>query len=476
MSAVPPAHVPAVEHSPAVQSAIRKIFRRVVPLFFVMFVANYMDRVNLGFAQDQLRADVGLSAAAFGLGAGIFFIAYAIFEVPSNMMMERFGAKIWLTRIMITWGLVATAMAFVSSAEMFYALRFLLGVAEAGFFPAVIYYFSRWLPDSHRGRATSIFLMGSGTATVIVGPISGALLEMHGLWGHSGWQWMFFIEGVFSVVLGFAVYRFLDSGIEQATWLTDDEKRGLVDVIDTEQAERAGERATAQVSRWKLLADPQMLLFLWIYFAINVALYAVTFWLPSIVDDIGGLSEFQVGLLTAVPWLCAIAAVYVSGRISDRIGKRRPILVTLLVIGGCGTLLAVFVSPWVGLGALCIAAIGFKPASPIFWTIPQSYLDARAAAPGIALINSIGNLGGFVAPTAFGLIEDATGSTKGGLAGLTVVGFLAALSVLLVRGGGRNDRIRTRPVTAPVVTAPEATPGTALTVDSGTAGTAPAGA
>lgn len=219
-----------------------------------------------------------------------------------------------------------------------------------------------------------------------------------------------------------------------------------------------------------------MLLFLWIYFAINVALYAVTFWLPSIVDDIGGLSEFQVGLLTAVPWLCAIAAVYVSGRISDRIGKRRPILVTLLVIGGCGTLLAVFVSPWVGLGALCIAAIGFKPASPIFWTIPQSYLDARAAAPGIALINSIGNLGGFVAPTAFGLIEDATGSTKGGLAGLTVVGFLAALSVLLVRGGGRNDRIRTKPVTAPVVTAPEATRGTALTVDSGTAGTAPAGA
>lgn len=180
-----------------------------------MFVANYMDRVNLGFAQDQLRADVGLSAAAFGLGAGIFFIAYAIFEVPSNMMMERFGAKIWLTRIMITWGLVATAMAFVSSAEMFYALRFLLGVAEAGFFPAVIYYFSRWLPDTHRGRATSIFLMGSGTATVIVGPISGALLEMHGLWGHSGWQWMFFIEGVFSVVLGFVVYRFLDSGIEQ---------------------------------------------------------------------------------------------------------------------------------------------------------------------------------------------------------------------------------------------------------------------
>ncbi|WP_446749828.1 MFS transporter [Streptomyces sp. LamerLS-316] len=441
----------------------------MVPLFFVMFVANYMDRVNLGFAQDQLRADVGLSAAAFGLGAGIFFIAYALFEVPSNMLMERFGAKVWLTRIMISWGVVATAMAFVNSPGMFYALRFLLGVAEAGFFPAVIYYFSRWLPDSHRGRATSVFLMGSGTATVIVGPVSGALLEMHGLWGHSGWQWMFFVEGVFSVVLGFVVYRYLDSSIEQATWLTDEEKAGLVTAIDAEQDARDAQRGTtARVSRWKLLADPQMLLFLWIYFAINVALYAVTFWLPSIVDDIGGLSDLQVGFLTSVPWICAIAAVYVSGRISDRIGKRRPVLVVLLLVGGCGTLLAVLVSPWVGLGALCLAAVGFKPASPVFWTIPQSYLDARAAAPGIALINSIGNLGGFVAPTAFGIIEDTTGSTKGGLVGLTVVGFLAALSVLLVRGGGRNDRVRVRTSKGAAAPAPEEAPGTARSVRPGT--------
>ncbi|NDZ80240.1 MFS transporter [Streptomyces sp. SID10853] len=456
MSAAPSA---PVEHSPAVRSAVHKVFRRVVPLFFVMFVANYMDRVNLGFAQDQLRADVGLSAAAFGLGAGIFFIAYAVFEVPSNMLMERFGPKVWLTRIMITWGIVATAMAFVSSPGMFYALRFLLGVAEAGFFPAVIYYLSRWLPDSHRGRATSIFLMGSGAATVVVGPVSGALLEMHGIWGHSGWQWMFFVEGVFSVLLGFVVYRFLDSGVEQAGWLTDEEKRGLVAAIDSEQEERDVHRGAAAVSRWKLLADPQMLLFLWIYFAINVALYAVTFWLPAIVHDIGGLSDFQVGLLTAVPWLFALVGLYVSGRISDRIGKRRPVLMGLLLIGGTGTLLAVLVSPWVGLGALCIAAMGFKPASPIFWTIPQSYLDARAAAPGIALINSIGNLGGFVAPTAFGLLEDSTGSTKGGLVGLTVIGFLAALSVLLVRGGGRNDKVRARPATVPASTVPATNPG-----------------
>ncbi|MGW2513015.1 MFS transporter [Streptomyces scopuliridis] len=409
-----------------------------------MFVANYIDRVNIGFAQDQLRAEVGLSAGAFGFGAGLFFVAYAIFEVPSNMLLERFGAKVWLTRIMITWGLVATAMAFVNSAEMFYVLRFLLGVAEAGFFPAVIYYFTRWLPDADRGRATAIFLMGSGTASVIAGPLSGALLEMHGLAGHSGWQWMFFIEGMASVVLGFVVFRFLDSRVEDATWLTDTEKAALTAAVDAEQTARSSGRGTERVSRWKLLADPQMLLFCWIYFAISLALYAVTFWLPSIVNDIGGLSDFEVGLLVAVPWLCAIGAVYVSGRASDRTGRRRPFLVAALITGSVGTFLATVVSPWLGLAALCIAAMGFKTSSPIFWTIPQSYLDARVAAPAIALVNSIGNLGGFVSPTVFGILEDTTGSTEGGLIGLSVVGIIAAMTVALVRGGGRNDPRRGR--------------------------------
>ncbi len=435
---------PDAPQDPVVRSAVGKIFKRVVPLFFVMFVANYVDRVNIGFAQDQLRADVGISAAAFGFGAGLFFVAYALFEVPSNMLMERFGAKIWLTRIMITWGLVATAMAFVTSTEMFYALRFLLGVAEAGFFPAVIYYFTRWLPDADRGRATAVFLMGSGTASVIAGPLSGALLEMHGLLGHSGWQWMFFLEGLASVLLGLVVFRFLDNRLEDATWLTAPEKTALAAAIDAEQAARTAARGTAKVSRLRLLTDPQMLLFCWLYFAISLALYAVTFWLPSIVDDIGGLSEFEVGLLVAVPWLCAIAAVYVTGRASDRTGRRRPFLVGALLLGALGTLLATLVSPWFALVALCLAAMGFKTSSPVFWTIPQSYLDARVAAPAIALVNSLGNLGGFVSPTAFGILQDATGSTRGGLIGLSVVGVLAALSVALVRGGGRNDRPRGR--------------------------------
>ncbi|MFE7783734.1 MFS transporter [Streptomyces nigrescens] len=253
-----------------------------------MFVANYVDRVNIGFAQDQLRADAGISAAAFGFGAGLFFVAYARSRRPVPPP-----------------------------------------VAPSG-------------------------------------------------------------------------------------------------------------------SRRQLLTDPQLLLFCWIYFAISVALHAVTFWLPSIVGDIAGLSDFQVGLLVAVPWLCALAAVYVTGRASDRTGRRRPFLVGALLAGSAGTLLATLVSPWLGLAALCLAAMGFKTSSPVFWTIPQSYLDARIAAPAIALVNSLGNLGGFVSPTAFGILQDATGSTRGGLIGLSVVGVLAALSVALVRGGGHRERTRGR--------------------------------
>jgi MFS family permease len=228
-----------VQHqSPAVRSAVSKIFRRVVPLFFVMFVANYIDRVNIGFAKDQLDASFGISSASFGLGAGVFFIAYAIFEVPSNVLLERFGAKIWLTRIMVTWGLIAAAMAFIDNATLFYVLRFLLGAAEAGFFPAVIYYFTQWLPDTDRGRATSIFVAGSSAATVIAGPLSGALLEMHGIAGWDGWRWMFLIEGLVSVVLGMIVFGLLDNRVEDATWLTGQEKTDLAACVAAERDRR----------------------------------------------------------------------------------------------------------------------------------------------------------------------------------------------------------------------------------------------
>ncbi|MDQ8708052.1 MFS transporter [Streptomyces sp. LHD-70] len=428
---------PEAAPPPALGSAVRKIFRRIVPLFTIMLIANQIDRGNIAFAERQLEADLGIGVAAYGLGAGLFFVAYAIFEVPSNMMLEKFGPKIWLTRIMITWGLVSAGMAFVQGTTSFYVLRFLLGIAEAGFFPAIIYYFSRWLPSGHRARASAIFISGSSIATIIAGPLSGALLQLDGFLGMTGWQSMFLIEGLLSVVIGFIAWRLMDHSIDDATWLTADEKRALATTIDAEQAEREQRRETGgAVSRWKLLLDPKILVFCWIFFAIALSIYAATFWLPKIVGRIGGLNDFEIGLLSAVPWVFAIGAMYVSGRLSDRSGRRKPWLVASLLTAALGTGLATFGSPWFALAALCVGAMGFKSASPLFWSIPQHYLDARISAPAIALINSLGNLGGFVAPTVFGLLEATTGSTEMGLWGLTACSVLAAVSVLLLRDGG----------------------------------------
>lgn len=303
----------------ALSSAIGKIFRRVVPLFVVMLVCNQLNRSNIGYAETYLEADVGIGATAYGFGAGLFFIAYALFELPSNVMMEKFGARVWLTRIMVSWGLVSAAMAFVNSPEMFYVLRFLLGAAEAGFFPAVIFYFTRWLPDSHRGRATALFVAGSSIAAAISGPLSGPLLSMHGFLGVRGWQWLFGLEGALSVVVGVVAYFFLDSKIRDAKWLTEDEKTALISRIDEEDAAKTAE--TRGGSRWRLLLDGKLLLFCWIYFAIQLSIYANTFWLPSIVRRIEGTNDITVGLLSSLPWICAVVAMYVSGRAGDQIGR-----------------------------------------------------------------------------------------------------------------------------------------------------------
>ncbi len=258
--------------SPAVDSAVSKIFRRVVPLFIVMLICNQLNRSNIGYAQTHLEADVGIGAAAYGFGAGVFFIAYAIFELPSNVLMEKFGAKVWLTRIMISWGLVSAAMAFVNGPEMFYALRFLLGVAEAGFFPAIIFYFTRWLPNNHRSRATALFIAGSSIAAAISGPLSGPLLSLDGLGGHHGWQWMFALEGLLSVVVGCIAYRLLDSKIDDAKWLTGPEKHDLQAVIAEEDVLRseASAKRGESGSRWKLLLQPRILVCCGIFFAITM--------------------------------------------------------------------------------------------------------------------------------------------------------------------------------------------------------------
>ncbi|WP_115944604.1 MFS transporter [Amycolatopsis thermalba] len=424
-------------------AAVGKVFRRVVPLFVVMLICNQLNRSNIGYAQEHLEADVGIGAAAYGLGAGLFFIAYAIFELPSNMLMERYGPKIWLTRIMVSWGLVSAAMAFVQGPTSFYVLRFLLGAAEAGFFPAIIYFFSRWLPSSHRGRATALFVAGSSIAAAVSGPLSGPLLSLHGFLGAAGWQWLFGLEGLLSAVVGLIAYTRLDSRITDAKWLSRPEQDALAAAIEQEDEARRSTAASGSVSRWRLLVQPQILVFCVIYFAIQLSIYANTFWLPNIIRRIEGTNDITVGLLSSLPWICAVVAMYFTGRASDKLGRSKPLLIGALTVAAAGTYLAAIVSPVLALVFLCVAAMGFKSASPLFWTIPQGSVHPLALASAVAIINSLGNLGGFVSPYGFGLIKEATGEVTWGLYALAAACLVAAVLVLFLR----RDRVVAPPVT-----------------------------
>jgi len=431
----------------ALLSAVSKVKRHVLPLFVIMFIVNYIDRVNIGFVRSHMEHDLGIGAAAYGFGAGLFFIGYALFEVPSNILLQKVGARIWLTRIMLTWGLVAAGMAFIQTETHFYILRFLLGVAEAGFFPGVIYYFTRWLPGVERGKAIAIFLSGSAVASLISGPLSGLLLQITGL-GMKGWQWMYLIEGLVSVGLCFFVWFWLDSKPHDAKWLSREEQDALVNAIETEQRDR--EAATPiKPSLGKLLKDRQIILFCLIYFFIQLTIYAATFWLPSIIKKMGDLSDLQVGLYNSIPWLLSIIGMYAFASFSAKWKHQQAWVAIALLIASAGMFMSTTGGPIFAFIAICFAALGFKSASSLFWPIPQAYLDARIAAGVIALINSVGNLGGFVAPTTFGLLEQHTGSIQGGLYGLTATSIIAAIIVFAARDKPKGA---TLPTTAANVT------------------------
>lgn len=424
------------ESCTALERAATKVKRHVLPLFVVMFIVNYIDRVNIGFVRSHLEVDLGIGAAAYGLGAGLFFVGYALFEVPSNLLLQRYGARAWLTRIMATWGLAAMAMAFVQGPTSFYALRFLLGVAEAGFFPGVIYYFTQWLPAAERGKAMALFLSGSAIASVISGPVTGALLHIEGL-GLHGWQWMFLIEGGASIVLCFFVWAWLQSHPSQARWLSDEEKAALSEAIAEEQRAREASHSV-RPSSLRLLGDRQIVLFCFIYFAIALTIYGATFWLPSMIKQMGVRDDFIVGLFNAVPWIISIVAMYGFAALAARFRHQQAWVATALTIAALGMFLSTRGGAVFAYVAICFAAIGFKAASALFWPIPQGYLDARIAAAVIALINSLGNLGGFVAPATFGFLEQSTGSIEGGLYGLAGTSMLAAVLVFFARTTPRS--------------------------------------
>jgi ACS family tartrate transporter-like MFS transporter len=412
------------------ESAVAKVRSRLIPFLFLLYIFAYLDRINVGFASLQMNNALGFSEATFGLGAGIFFLGYTAFEIPSNVILARIGARVWIARIMISWGLVSAAMMTVTSAPMFYTLRLLLGVAEAGFFPGIIYYLTRWVPARERARTIAAFMTATLAAGILGGPISGALLSLHGLAGLAGWQWLFLLEGLPSIVLGFVVLRVLTDRPEDAPWLPDAEKRALVACLRDEQLALAGHAHTTAAA----LKHPTLWLLAVVYFTVPVALYAFSFFLPQIIQGTFAGSTFQIGLVSAVPYLAGAMAMVIAGRHSDRTGERRWHVAAAAGVSGAGFVAAAYAHGLtMSIVALSVAMVGLASMFGPFWTLATSFVNGVGAAAGIALINSVGNVGGFVGPYLLGYIKDTTKSFSTGLIliGITVV--VGGALVLMVR-------------------------------------------
>ncbi|MCH1881483.1 MFS transporter [Agrococcus sp. ARC_14] len=413
--------------SAALAPVIRKVTARLIPILLLMYILAFLDRSNLGFAKDAFQADTGISNAAYALGAGIFFLGYAVFEVPSNMLMQRVGAKVWLARIMISWGIVSALMMFAVNEPMFYLLRVLLGIAEAGFFPGVIWYLTKWIPVEHRARVNGLFYFGAPLAFIFGGPLSGLLLDLDGLGGMHGWQIMFLVTGVLTVIVGLVCIGYLDNGPRDAKWLTQQQKDLLIAALEREDASKADHSPRGAL---RALANPAVLYFAVAYLTIQMAVYGITFYLPSTIGTVVGEDVgLMVGLLTAAVWSFAIVGVIIATRIADRTGQRRVVAAVTLGLSAIGILLSVLVEqPVLVLLALALGAAGFIAVQPVFWTLPTSFLVGGAAASGIALINSIGSLGGFLAPIVKNAADEAFGAAGGSYA----LAAIAAAGAILI--------------------------------------------
>jgi ACS family tartrate transporter-like MFS transporter len=409
-----------------VESAIAKDRRKLIPFLFILYVVAYMDRINVGFASLRMNHDLGLSDAVFGVGSGLFFIGYFIFEIPSNLILARVGARAWIARIMVTWGIAAIAMMFVRGEWSFHTVRFLLGAAEAGFFPGVILYLGWWFPDRERARAIALFMTATAIAGVVIGPISGALLAMHGMLGIRGWQWLFAMEGIPAVVLGIAVWFWLPDRPEEARWLTSEEARALSESL---AAERELNASAAKHSLRAALTDGRIWQLAVIYFGLATGVYGINMWLPQIIKTLHPGGDFSIGVIAAMPSLAAVIAMVRVGRASDRSGERRRYLVLSLMTAAVGLLIsAIARNPYLELAAIAVSLAGISSALGPFWAMPNAFLGGLAAAGGIAFINSVGNLGGFVGPTLMGYMKQGTGGFSAGLA-LLAVGLAAAASL-----------------------------------------------
>ena len=410
-------------------ATMRSVRIRLLPFLFVLYVVSFLDRVNVGFAALEMNRDLALGPTVFGFAAGIFFIGYALCEVPSNLILARVGARVWIARIMVTWGLIAAGMMFVRGPLSLYTLRFLLGVAEGGFFPGIVFYLSQWFPADMRARVVARFMMAIPVSGIVGGPISGALLGLKGHLGLAGWQWLFILEGLPAVILGVAVFFYLPEKPTEARWLAPDQRGWLTARLASEEDRRLAQHRYSV--RQALLNPIVWQLGLLILLGASIGGYALTLWLPQIVRSSATLTNLQIGLLTAVPNIVAVMFMLLIAAHSDRTGERClhfAAAAGIAIVGFVGSALAT--SPWVALVFLSLALAGWLGGNVVFWPLPSKFLNGAAAAGGIALINSINSLSGFVGPYAVGLLTGLTGNIRSALLWVALAPFVGALLAL----------------------------------------------
>ena len=409
---------------------LARVGRRFIPLAFICYVVAYLDRVNVGFVANELQRDLHLSATAYGIAAGLFFLGYCVFEVPSNVILERVGARRWIARIMITWGLVAMATTFAHNAWTFMTARVLLGVAEAGFFPGIVLFFTYWFPASERARAGALFMTASPVAVIVGAPLSTWILRLDGVVGLRGWQWLFLIEGLPAVALGLVVLGMLTDRPDEARWLSPVEREWLTRRMADDRAARdaAGRKTVEAVVRsralWLLAA---------VFFLNSIVNYGMFLWLPKLLADVTKLNGFALSATTAVPFAVALAAMVFVGQASDRRGERRRFVSACALATAAGLVVALSFQrrTWLLVSGFAIAQVGLRSGAGVFWALPAELLGTSAAAVSIGLINAVGGLGGFVGPTLMGAVLDSTGGYTGGL--LALAGVLVVEAILVLK-------------------------------------------
>jgi MFS family permease len=417
---------------PEASGAVALALRRLLPVLVLMHVIAYLDRLNITFAETSLRDDLALSATLFGLAAGVFFLPYVVLEVPSNLALHRVGARLWMARIMVSWGIAAMLGALAWDASSLIGARMLLGAAEAGFFPGVVYFLACWFPEADRAKATGVFMLGIPIAVLVGGPLSGALLELDGVLGLDGWRWLFVMEGLPAVAVGVWLLRALPDRPADAAWLPAPDARALERVLAEEESGRS-ERESIDLRA--ALRDRRVLRLAAVYVCVNLGAYGVIFWLADLIERIGDLSSFEVGLIAAIPFAFGTIGLLVLGRRSDRSGNRRGVLAAGMAMAAAGLLGVAATGPIVGVAFLCVSTFGLLGAIPVFWGIPAALLSGRAAAGAIAMINAIGVMGGLIGPVLVGALRDATGSLDAGMVALAVVLALGAALAARVPSG-----------------------------------------